>query len=292
MRGPIVFILAVGGFAACGSIAAFVSPEVNPPTPPAGLEAHETHAAASLLGQFRTSASSWLWLRTDLYLHNGVEMRPLSDEEIAAGQKGVGGRKDGHEAIMNDDRIVTVIPSAKDDFRGLFGDLERAVSTYQPMEGHGHNDPVQTLPLIRLMTWLDPQFVQAWVVGATIIARDRREEGTAKALAFLDEADPHNPESVAIPAEKARLLATRRQDLAGAEPLLELAMRRGTRNPKRLPEIERDGLNLAARLLALIYRDEGKFDAMRAHLQVAKRVFPDDPMFPRLEEALDAGAKS
>ena len=183
------YLLPIAILAGAAVISCGIGDLVNPPIPPAGLEAHETHASASLLGQFRTSASSMLWLRTDLYLHNGVEMRPLTDQEVSEGKKGVGGAKDGHEAIVNDDAIVTVVPSAQQDFRGVFGDVERAVNAYRDMRGHEHRDPVQALPLFRLMTWLDPQFVTAWVTGATIIARDRSSEGTTRALSFLAEGE-------------------------------------------------------------------------------------------------------
>ena len=278
------FLLPIALLAGAGVLGASVREEVSPTVPPQGLEAHETHAAASLLGQFRTSASSWLWVRTDLYLHNGVEMRPLSGAEVAAGRKGVGGHDDGHESIMNDDGIVSVVPSASDDFRGVLGDVERAVSAYKDMKGHEHRDPKQALPLFRLMTWLDPQFVTAWVTGATVIARDTSESGTAKAIAFLDEAETHNPNSCAVPTEKARLLISRRKDVRSAKHLLEIAMKRGLKDPARLEEIEKSGLNLGARLLALIYRDSGNVALLKEHLRSARTVFKDDLMLKRLAE--------
>jgi hypothetical protein len=284
--GRSAYFLVLTMLMVAGILAASVRDEVNSPVPPQGLDAHETHAAASLLGQFRTSASSWLWLRTDLYLHNGVEMRPLSDEEKAAGHKGVGGHDDGHEAIMNDDAIVTVVPAERDDFRGVLGDIEREISAYKDMKEHAHRDPKQALPLFRLMTWMDPQFVTAWVTGATVIARDTSEMGTAKAIAFLDEAETHNPNSCAVPTEKARLLISRRKDIRSAKHLLEIAMKRGLKDPARLEEIEKSGLNLAARLLALVYRDSGQVELLKEHLRSARTVFKDDLMLKRLAENL------
>ena len=53
------------GLAVLGGYKAIdVKPEVEPKGRVAGLNAHETHASASLLGQFRTSVSGWLWVRT------------------------------------------------------------------------------------------------------------------------------------------------------------------------------------------------------------------------------------
>ncbi len=85
---PVLIICALA--VASGFTVSDVREEAKPKGRYAGLEAHETHASASLLGQFRTSVSGWLWLRTDLYLHNGVAMRPLTDQEIASGRTGVG----------------------------------------------------------------------------------------------------------------------------------------------------------------------------------------------------------
>jgi len=277
-------LVPIGVLATAGIVAGTVQSEVNPPTPPTGLDVHESHASASLLGQFRTSISSWLWLRTDLYLHNGVEMRPLSEEEKAAGKQGVGGTYGGHEALHDDSSIVTVVPTAERDFRGVFGDVERAVNAFKDMKGHEHRDPKQSLPLFRLMTWFDPQFVTAWVTGATVIARDRSEKGTRLALEFLNEAETHNPNSVAIPTEIGRLMVSRRKDLSGARGYLETAMNRGFQRASKLNEIERDGLLLASRLLALVYRDLGETDLMQRHLYASVKLFPNDEMLTRLAQ--------
>lgn len=217
-------------------------------------------------------------------------MRPLTDEEKRSGKRGVGGTYGGQEALHDDSTIVTVVPTAEKDFRGVFGDVERAVNAFRDMMGHDHRDPAQSLPLFRLMTWFDPQFVTAWVTGATVIARDRSPKGTTQAIAFLNEAEPHNPYSVAIPTEIGRLMLSRNQDLEGALPFLETAMGRGLREPAKLSEIEKDGLQLASRLLALVYRDLGKWDRMQKHLEAAVKVFQDDKMLRRLLERTDGPA--
>src|SRR5262245_38227364 len=61
------------GLASSGYVAGNLKSYTEAPVVPAGLDAHETNAAASVIGQFRTTTTGWLWLRTDLYLHNGVE---------------------------------------------------------------------------------------------------------------------------------------------------------------------------------------------------------------------------
>ena len=71
-----------------GAAATGFRDEVNPSIQGAGLEAGEQAAGASLLGQFRSSASSSLYQRTDLYLHGGVELRPMTEGEKQAGKVG------------------------------------------------------------------------------------------------------------------------------------------------------------------------------------------------------------
>ena len=61
-------------------------------------------------------------------------------------------------------------------------------------------------------------------------------------------------------------------------------MKRGMKEPARLEEIERSGLNVAARLLALVYRDAGMVELLQEHLRSARTVFKDDPMLKRLAE--------
>lgn len=267
-----------------GSNVADLRETVSPPGRPPGLEMHETHASASLLGQFRTSASSWLWVRTDLYLHNGVEMRPLSEAELHAGHKGVGSSDNEDKALHDDELHVTVIPPKERDFRGLFGDVERATRAYKDMRNHGHNDPVTALPLFRLMTWIDPQFIPGWTTGAAVLARDRSDRGLAKALEILEEGRAKNPASIALNSEIGYLLAARRRDFDGAIMSLEHARRLGSGDLGRLSEDDREALPTAYRWLALIYRERGRLDKMYAILREGRHRFPDDAVIERLLE--------
>lgn len=255
--------------------------QVAPPERPAGLDAHESYAAASLLGQFRTSLSSYLWLRADLYLHNGVEMRVLTEGEKAIGRTAEKEKEDGNEKLDHE-ALVTVVPSSKDDFRGTFGDVERATSAYKDMHGHTHNDPVAVLPLFRLMTWLDPNFVPGWTNGATIIARDRSDIGTRKALDFLHQGLVANPGNVEILNQIAYTFLTRNRDIEHAIPYLERARQYGLKNRRELDEDSRETLVQVYRWLALCYRDSNQ-EALQD--QVAKeglRFFEGDPVLESL----------
>jgi hypothetical protein len=277
--GWLVGVAAVGVMAACGACVSGLDATIHPADAPAGLDAHETHASASLLGQFRSSASAWLWLRTDLYLHNGVEMRPMTDWEKSHGRENHGAAKG--EELMDESSVVTLVPPAERDFRGIFGDIERATSAYSDMRGHKHNDPMQALPLFRLMTWLDPKFVTGWTVGGAVLARDRSEAGTAKALAYLQEGLSENPSSIGIHAQIGELLATRRRDFEGAVKVLERA-RQIALDSKAISPDEKEDLRTAYRWLGLSYKSLGHRGKLQLVMQEAVRAFPDDLVFPRL----------
>lgn len=259
--------------------------EIHPGNNATGLEVHETHAGASLLGQFRTSFTSWLWLRTDLYLHNGVEMRRLSHLEMEGGKQGVGGtepKEDNHH--HDDSKIVSVIPSAKDDFRGILGDVERASKAYKDMTGHSHNDPEQALPLFRLMTWIDPEFIQGWVVGASVLARDRSSAGTRRAIDHLKEGINANPKSFALYGEVGRMLMFRDRDLTSSEPYLSKAFQFGMAKIKTFEEEDGELFVETCRLYSLNLREQGRFEESESVASKALAIFPNDPVLLRLSD--------
>jgi hypothetical protein len=278
------WIVAVSVFSAIsiGTQSDLVKPIVNPPQKIVGLEAQDTHAAASLLGQFRTSLSSFLFLRADLYLHGGVEMRPLSKSETSAGRTGVGGAKTDTEEIHDDSKIVTVIPAEQDDFRGIFGDVEREVASYRDMKGHHHLSPVQTLPLFRIMTLLDPQFIQGWTTGGRIILWNRKDDNIAKAIGFLSQGLAQNPESIDILSEVSycylQPFKGQRRYLE-AIPFLEKAKGIGTENWSILSEQEKEALLRCYRSLSVCYRETGKFVEMKSNALKGLELFGNDGSF-------------
>lgn len=272
--------MALGLLVGSGLFASTLRDHVEVPKNHAGLNAHETHASATLLGQFRTSISSWLWLRTDLYLHNGVEMRQLTTAERERGHTGVGNSEEGQDALHDDSSIVTVVPDAERDFRGIFGDIERATKAYQRMEGHAHNDPKSALPLFRLMTWLDPQFIPGWVTGATVLGRERTDEALDKGIELLKEGLEENPYSPSILSELGRFYASKKRDFARALPYLhratDLPIKAG-----QLDEVEADGLLSAYRWQCIVYRELRRFDDMHSTARRGLELFPDDPVLLR-----------
>lgn len=284
MKSPWIAIPALSIAAVAGIGATSVEPVVNPKTSINGLEAHETHASASLLGQFRTSISSWLWLRTDLYLHNGVEMRPMTEAEKQSGDRAMKSSDKQGEMMHNDELITTVIPSREHDFRGVFGDVDRATNAYKDMHGHKHNDPVQALPLFRLMTWLDPAFVPGWIVGGHVIGSQKKLKGSAdQALAFLRDGLTHNPNSIAIHVELGSKFLRLKKDPENASANFMTAIEDSrTQKVEQLDENDREALKDAYLWQSLILRDTHHPAEMEALAREGLVRFKDNRVLFRL----------
>lgn len=274
-------ILVLIGLASSGYISNSLKSYTEAPVVPAGLDAHETNAGASVLGQFRTTATGWLWLRTDLYLHNGVEMRMLSDDELKAGRKGAGSKDVELGEILNDNKTVTLVPPKDRDFRGIFGDIERATQSYTSMENHGHNTPKDALPLFRLMTWIDPNFVPGWTTAATIIADDRTDQAFFQGVQLLEEGLQANPESVILLNELGRFFSGKKKDHVKALPYLVRATALKL-DIKRLDETELEAYQNAFRWAALAYRETGQVARQQEMAAAGLRIFPEDAVLARL----------
>jgi hypothetical protein len=138
--------------------------EVSPITNPRLRRIQTDQGDSSLAGQFQTSASGWLWNYTEVYLHNGINLRRMTEAE-----------KKQYNLDDGKNHGIAVIPHAGKDFRGVFGDIERSISAWTADQNHKQNDPRQCLPLFRIMTWMDPYFVEGWTTGASVIGMDHSE---------------------------------------------------------------------------------------------------------------------
>lgn len=263
---------------AAGWAASSLHTPLAPPPDRQGLDVHEQHAAASLTGQFRTSVAAWLWVRTDLYLHNGVEMRPMTDAERRSGARGASPAQ-GSE-LHDESSLTTIVPEAEHDFRGWLGHLERATQAYKPMAGHEHRDPESALPLFRLMTWADPGFERGWSVGAAILGNGRSSGANQSAIAFLREAVRANPHSIALRTDLSQMLLVREAAYDEAMPLLTDVVRDAARTPPRDPDAL-EALQRAFRWLAIGYRDTGRPESAKQVARTGLRQFGDDLVLAR-----------
>lgn len=212
-------------------------------------------ASASLLGQFRSSMADFLWLKTDKYLHGGVDLRGKTEQEQKKAQADevLSAEKDGHR--QHDGSETTVIPSARNDWRGRIGAIERQVTPYQDMGAHKHREAKEALPLFRLMVVSNPKFVSAYVTGASLLAGEKRLD---EALAFLREGEKNNPESIEIASALGYHLTAHKRDFNGAVTYLNRALVLSqARDSSTLTEDEREAWREAVRWTVLNRREAG-----------------------------------
>lgn len=237
----------------------------------------EESASASLFGQFRSSMADFLWLKVDKYLHNGVELRGLTDQEKKQADIDLAktSTKDVEGGFAQHAEETTIVPSAKNDWRGILGDVERAVQPYEDMSNHNHRDPKETLPLYRLMTASNPQFIPGYVYGAAMVARDKTKY--AEAMAFLREGETNNPNSIEIKTEIGLLLVSKmRQYANGAPSLIEAIQLASLRDPSTLTDDEKEAWQNAYRWLVLSYRYQGDRQNAYQAAVAGLKLFPDD----------------
>jgi hypothetical protein len=235
----------------------------------------------------RRLVAQMLWLKTHAVLHAGVEEREArpGEERTRAAEMhhhgSEGGEKDaaGHDSARPHDAdhhsaFVFVIPPAREDFRGLLGDLERAVKPYAGSKGQVYSkDPEQTLPFYRLITWADPHFIQGYTIGASFI--DDNGKRTDQALAFLHEGERANPDSFEIQTELGHFYLVFKKDYPTAETHLRRALDLMPR-ARVLTELEEDARADAFRWLTLTYRKWGKpEEAVRVAREGRALVGPD-----------------
>jgi tetratricopeptide (TPR) repeat protein len=234
-----------------------------------------------------------LWVKTHAVLHAGVEERDArpgesktragefhqhggaSKQEIETPEPGH--EEPSHEGHGHDEHgeegHVFVIPPAREDFRGVLGDLERAVKPYAGTDGKLYGkDTSQTLPFYRLMTWADPHFIQGYTVGSTFINKVGKE--TRSALQFLLEGERFNPDSFEIQTELGHLYLVYEHDYAAAEKHLQRAI--SLLPHRKLTEMEEEARMDACRWLALDYVQWDKpAEAVQFSLRARAQFGPD-----------------
>jgi tetratricopeptide (TPR) repeat protein len=232
-----------------------------------------------------------LWVKTHAVLHAGVEERAArpgeeksragefhahggaSGQEVQPAEAGHAEHADEHGHDEHEEGHVFVIPPAREDFRGVLGDLERAVKPYSGTDGKLYSkDANQTLPFYRLMTWSDPHFIQGYTVGSTFINKVGREPDAA--IQFLLEGERFNPDSFEIQTELGHLYLVYKKDYASAEKHL---LRSIALLPQRkLTEMEDEARTDAYRWLALNYVQwEKPAEAVRLAREARSLLGPD-----------------
>jgi tetratricopeptide (TPR) repeat protein len=273
--GGVIGVIALVTLA--GWLRGAVTPALEVATSPgwADLESADASPTASLLGELRGGFADYLWLKADRLVHNGVELRALTEGEKRAQRRWKSSQAHGEETPVArcEDGATTVIPNAEADHRGILGRLEREVKPFMDMRSHHHRDPGETAALFRLMTWVNPRFIPGWVVGANVLAGNLKRP--KEALAFLQEAEAKNPESLEIQTELGRYLLYTFHDARAAERHFRRAIDLGARHA-RLPADELDAWVNAHRWLVIEYGRLGRAREAREVAEAAIRRFPED----------------
>jgi tetratricopeptide (TPR) repeat protein len=199
--------------------AALLAPRLRPHDYTGGRSRDETQrvlanqsSLALMLGEFRTSLSDVLFIKTERYLHSGVAYVPHLTEKIltveGAGEA-VGEHEHGEHCDHENDHFahegmpVTVVPESTQDYRGWIGDMHREVKPWRdPKLAHQHTTGTELIPWFRMMTLSDPSYTRGYTVGAFWI----KQHDPEAALRFIEEGIGHNPRAFELHLARGFLL--------------------------------------------------------------------------------------
>lgn len=183
----VVFMVASGPIAFLAVPENFRTPDTTGET-----DVYDKEIGASIVGEFRSSLAEYLFVKADEYMHRGVIKRKSTDAEANAGAwQVVGGEV---ELDKQDAGQVSMIPEPPRDPRGVWGYIERDTKPWEDVRHHGH-EPLEALPLYRLMTWADPTFIDGYDAGALAIDASSVSNSSNRAYNFLAEGVRNNPKS-------------------------------------------------------------------------------------------------
>ena len=182
--------------------------------------------------------------------------------------------------LGDESHLVTSIPSAADDFRGVFGDLERAKAPYQDMHDHKHNSPETAFPLFRLMTWVDPQFLPGWTTGSMLIGSNNSKQATDEAIAFLNEGLKQNPDSPEIMTRIGALVASKKQDFTKGMDWFEKAYAATMKIERPSPD-QLETREDVFRWVAITANRIGDTQREREIVEEGLKLFPEDQVMLR-----------
>ncbi len=178
---------------------------------------------AVMFGEFRTTLSDVMFIKTERYLHAGVgyaaHHSAMSAEELAdevdehQSELGVHDHHEHHHEHDPEDiagleidhehaGTATLIPRAERDFRGPIGRLHREVKPWRdPNKPHAHTDGRELLPWFRVMTMSDPGYIQGYMAGGFWL----QSESLELAIDFIEEGLEKNPDDFQLHVSRGLL---------------------------------------------------------------------------------------
>jgi tetratricopeptide (TPR) repeat protein len=284
-----------------GVVARHLSGELQPAQDYTAAELRQMNESAlgALFGEFRVSVADILWLKTDEYIHKGIEYRQPHAHELeeAGHEEELHAHPEQHAQPTSDtytvehamgyghahEHVVSVIPRKESDFRGILGDIEREVKPYSPTHLE-HTGFEEVIPWYRLLTYINPHHTRGYVVGSYVIATYAK--APEQALEFLKEGERNNPKSPEIQEALGRLYFYKLHRADEATPYFQKAISL-LKSKSHLTEDEEDVLLNAYRGLAHIYGDKKDRVKLAAVLDEAWQRFPGDISLKHSRQTLE-----
>jgi len=229
---------------------------------PSEFEEAKESIALSLMGQLRMSVGDLMWLKTVEYLHNGIIYRQPTKKEEAEGVRAI--EYTGMGAGVAHADGPSVVPDVERDWRLVLGDINRQIEPYRPGPAQ-HSDPQELIPWYQLLTKFNPNYIQAYTVGALFMSDFAREP--KKAQDFLKAGAAANPWSFEIQSALGRVCFDYFKEYRAAADALEKAIELARKEQQylaerddQLDEPQTQLLNEAYLFLARSYTELGRYE--------------------------------
>lgn len=260
-------------------------------------ESVNSSAFATILGEIRAGAADLMWVKTELYMHNGVAFKGhINREELArTGEVQVKHEEHGHEEGEEDDcaSAGTLIPEPAKDYRGFIGTLQRQVQPWQDKEAaHSHTAGDELLPWYRMLTYSNPHHWRGYMIGTWWLSK--KDMTRAQAESFIDEGVKNNPGVFQLQLMRGRILMQREawaDALAAFRRAAELAEKArpsdGKPNPPTWTASDEEDYAAALRYIPLIeWRKLNNRVAAQKSLTAALTKIPQDKTLNNLRSQL------
>lgn len=173
-------------------------------------------AFATILGEIRASAADLMWVKTELYLHNGVAFKGhINRDELTRTGEALVHQHHRHEHADHDEEddddcahAGTLIPEPAKDYRGFIGTLQRQVQPWQDAKApHAHAAGDELLPWYRMLTYSNPHHWRGYMIGTWWLSKNNTTRTQAES--FIDEGVRNNPNVFQLHLMRGRILMQR-----------------------------------------------------------------------------------
>ncbi|MCI0540642.1 MAG: hypothetical protein L0Z50_36035 [Verrucomicrobiales bacterium] len=239
-----------------------------------------------LLGDGRRLFANHFFVKADVYFHSGYYPSIFDDQaayhtpHMALYSEAVDQEKNARQASQRKSLLNFLKPDDEDGSPGQARDwIEQLSQNFYPVR-HTHLDQQgkpgelrEILPWLRLAVELDPQQVDAYVVGSFWLRRQLNRPDEAER--FLREGLKANSDSSVILFELGRLQREHRHDSALARNLWTLGLRKWEKSEALLPEPNGFIYEQLHANLARLEEEHGAYARALQHLEALRHAAPE-----------------